>query len=121
MIFNCIVVDDDQDATNVFCELLNVIKLDVLATGMNGMDAIKLYKKYHPDLIFVDLKMPQYDGFYAIEKIIDTNPNAKIVIITGDITSSESHLLNLHKVAAVIFKPFDMHKIKKVLGNVLLQ
>jgi len=111
---------DDQDATNVFCELLNVIKLDVLATGMNSIDAIKLYKKYHPDLIFVDLKMLQYDGFYAIEKIIDVNPNAKIVIITVDITSSESHLFNLHKVATVIHKPFDMHRIKQALGDILL-
>jgi len=79
------VVDDNQDIVDVFCELLNLIGLDVLAKGMDGMDAVKLYEKYRPDLIFVDLIMPKYDGFYAIENIKDVDPNAKIIVITEDV------------------------------------
>ena len=75
---NCVIVDDDQDIADVFSELLNIIGLDVLAKGTNGKDAIKLYKKYLPDLIFVDMIMPKYDGFYAIKNIKDADPNAKV-------------------------------------------
>ncbi|MEK6929115.1 MAG: response regulator [Thermoproteota archaeon] len=117
---NCIVVDDDQSIVDVFCELLNLIGLDVLAKGTDGQDAIKLYEKYHPDLIFVDLIMPRYDGFYAIENIKDVDPNAKIVVITGDIKACEFNLLDSLKVTAVIYKPFDMHTVKQVLVDTFL-
>ena len=117
---NCIVVDDDQDIVDVFCELLNMIGLDVLARGINGMDAVKLYEKYRPDLIFVDLIMPKYDGFYAIKNIKDIDPNAKIVVITGNLMMDESDLLDSLKVIAVIYKPFDMHIIKQVVVDAFL-
>ncbi|MEK6865953.1 MAG: response regulator [Thermoproteota archaeon] len=113
-------VDDDQSIVDVFCELLNLIGLDVLAKGTDGQDAVKLYEKYHPDLIFVDLIMPRYDGFYAIENIKDVDPNAKIVVITGDIKACEFNLLDSLKVTAVIYKPFDMHTVKQVLVDTFL-
>ena len=117
---NCIVVDDDQSIVDVFCELLNLIGLDVLAKGTDGQDAVKLYEKYHPDLIFVDLIMPRYDGFYAIKNIRETNPNAKIVVITWNLMMEESDLLDSLKVMAVIYKPFDVQKIKQVVVDVFL-
>ena len=112
---NCIVIDDDQDIVKVFSELLELIGLDVLARGTDGMDAVKLYEKYRPDLIFVDLVMPKYDGFYAIKNIRVIDPNAKIVVVTGNLMIDESDLLDSLKVIAVIYKPFDMHIIKQVI------
>ena len=117
---NCVIVDDDQDIADVFSELLNIIGLEVLAKGANGKDAIKLYKKYRPDLIFVDMIMPKYDGFYAIKNIKDADPKARIVVITGDLKTSESDLLNSLKVTAVIYKPFDMHTVKQVIADAFL-
>ena len=117
---NCIVVDDNQGIVDVFCDLLNLIGLDVLGTGTDGMDAVKLYEKYCPDLIFIDLLMPKYDGFYAIRNIKEIDPNAKIVVTTGDITMSESDLLDSYKVTTVIYKPFDVYKIKQVVADIFL-
>jgi CheY-like chemotaxis protein len=115
---NCIVIDDDQDTVKVFCEILSMIGLDVLATGTDGMEAVELYERHKPDLIFVDLLMPKYDGFYAIERIRDIDPDAKIVIVTGDLRAGESYLLDSFNVTAVIYKPFDMHTIKRVLTDI---
>jgi|SRR3989338_7892890 len=117
---NCIVIDDDQDIVKVFSELLELIGLDVLARGTDGMDAVKLYEKYRPDLIFVDLVMPKYDGFYAIKNIRVIDPNAKIVVVTGNLMIDESDLLDSLKVIAVIYKPFDMHIIKQVVVDAFL-
>jgi len=68
---NCVVIDDNQDVIDVFWDLLKMSGVDVIAKGTDGMDAVKLYEKYRPDLIFVDLIMPKYDGFYAIKNIRD--------------------------------------------------
>lgn len=65
---SCIVIDDNQDIVDVFCDLLKISGIQVIATGNDGMQAVELYEKHHPDVIFVDLLMPKYDGFYAIKK-----------------------------------------------------
>ena len=117
---NCIVIDDDQDVVDVFCELLAIIGIDVIGKGTDGKDAERLYEKYRPDLIFVDLLMPEYDGFYAIERIRDIDLNAKIVIVTGDLKAGESYLLDSYNVSAIIYKPFDISMIKQVLVDIFL-
>lgn len=117
---SCIVIDDDKDIVKVFSELLELMGLDVLARGTDGMDAVKLYEKHRPDLIFIDLVMPRYDGFYAIKNIRVIDPNAKIIVITGDLNADECDLLDLHKVTAVIYKPFDMHKVEQAVADAFL-
>ena len=117
---NCIVIDDNQDITDVFCDLLKLIGLDVLATGTDGMKAVELYEKHCPDLIFVDLIMPRYNGFYAIENIRKTDPNAKIIVVTGDLTMDECDLLDSHNATAVFYKPFDMRKVKQCITDAFL-
>lgn len=116
---NCIVIDDDQNIVDLFCELLAIIKVDVLAKGYDGKDAVKLYEKHVPDVVFTDLQMPTYDGLYAVENIKDKYPDAKIIMVTGDINATESEILeslNVH----VIDKPFDIHTIKQTVTDVFL-
>lgn len=115
---NCIVVDDDQDSLDLFCELLDLFGVNVIARGKNGKEAERLYNEHRPDVIFIDLMMPKYDGFYAIEKITHLDSNAKIVIVTGDLKAGEAHLLDTYDVEAVIYKPFDVEDLKRVISYV---
>lgn len=112
---SCIVIDDDQDIVDVFCELLNIIKVNVLSTGNNGKEAVALYEKHSPDIVFTDLEMPKYDGIYVIENIKDKNPNAKIIAVTGNITNSGT--LNSLKIPTIV-KPFDGDVIKKIIKGI---
>lgn len=112
---SCIIIDDDQDIVDVFCELLKIIKVNVLATGNNGKEAVGLYEKYSPDIVFTDLEMPKYDGIYVIENIKDKNPNAKLIVVTGNITNSGT--LNSLKIP-IIVKPFDGDVIKNVIKEI---
>ncbi|QLH10840.1 response regulator [Nitrosarchaeum sp. AC2] len=117
---NCIVIDDNQDIIDVFYDLLNISGIQVIATGNDGMQAAVLYEKYRPDVIFIDLIMPKYDGFYAIKKIRAIDPDSKIIIITGDLTMDESYLLDSYKITAVIYKPFDMNMVKQAIADAFL-
>lgn len=80
---NAIVVDDDKDVSDVFIELLQINEINVVGNGVNGKDAVELYQKLHPDIIFMDAMMPQYDGFYGLEKIMEYDPNARVIMVTG--------------------------------------
>ncbi len=111
----CIVIDDDKDIVKVFSELLELMGLEVLARGYNGNDAVSLYMKHRPEIIFTDIMMPHKDGFYGIEKIKEFDPDAKIVAVTADISSETEQKLNELNITAIIYKPFTYNEIKQVL------
>ena len=110
-----IVVDDDRVSTRLFRDVLRMIGVDVLASGYDGKDAVRLYEKYCPNIIFIDMMMPGYDGFYALEEIRKFNPHAKVVAVTADFTNETATRLKELKISAVVFKPFDIQDIQRVL------
>jgi len=110
-----VVVDDDRASAQVFIDVLRMMDIEVLASGFDGKDAVRLYKKYSPNIIFIDILMPEYDGFYALEGIRKFNPNAKVVVVTADLTDESATRLKELKISAVVYKPFDRQDIKKVL------
>lgn len=56
--------------------------LKIVATAVDGQDAVEQYALHKPDVAIVDLKMPKLDGVQAIERIRKDDPNAKILILT---------------------------------------
>jgi len=72
-----IVIDDDKPTTLFLKRLLRMMDVDVLAIGSDGKDAVRLYEKYKPDIVFTDILMPENDGFYAIEEIRKFDSYAK--------------------------------------------
>jgi len=110
-----IVIDDDRASVNIFRDVLEMIGVTVLASGFDGKDAVRLYERYMPDIIFTDMMMPNYDGFYALKEIRKLDPYAKVVAVTADCTSESSTRLKELNVSAVVYKPFDIQQIKRVL------
>ena len=68
-----IIVDDDKDTVSLFSELLQSNNIQVVGTGYNGQDAAFLYQKLKPDIVFLDVIMPVYDGVYGLKKIREIN------------------------------------------------
>ena len=87
MVVTAIVVDDDLKTVSLFSELLKILGLNVVAQGYDGKDAVRLYKKYRPDIVFTDVMMPENDGFYALEEIRKFDSHAKVVAVTADLTN----------------------------------
>lgn len=78
-----IIVDDDALVTASLKIILEVNPdIEVLATGTSGVDAIKLYDAYKPDILLMDIRMEQMDGLEASGKIIAAHPEAKILLLT---------------------------------------
>ena len=110
-----IVIDDDRVSNQLFIDVLRMIGVKVLASGSDGKDSIRLYKKYNPDIVFTDIMMPETDGFYALEEIRKFDPHAKVVAVTADFTNESATRLKELNISAVVYKPFDIQDIKRVL------
>nr|TBR08907.1 MAG: response regulator [Candidatus Nitrosotenuis sp.] len=115
-----IIVDDDYNTVVTFTDILEFNGIRVVGTGYTGKDAVKMYEKLRPNVVFLDVMMPKpHDGFYALENIRKINPNATVIMITADLTvETEDRLQNLCA-HAIVYKPFDIKKILQILDEMM--
>src|SRR5580658_1923768 len=67
---SAVLVDDEQLAREELSFLLKEFpEVEILATGKNGLEAIKLVEMLEPDVVFLDVQMPGLDGFGVIQKL----------------------------------------------------
>ena len=112
-----IVVDDDHDTVEVFSQLLENHQISVVGKGYNGKEAIDLFLKHSPDVVFVDIMMPEGSGFHAIRNIKKINDKAKIIAVTADLKESTNKKLMVLKVHGLVYKPFNIEKIIYLMNN----
>ena len=79
---NIIIIDDDPLVVESLKTIINANGINILAVGYDGLEAVKLYNKYRPDLILMDIRMEKVNGIEATRKILKIDPNAKILLIT---------------------------------------
>ncbi len=112
-----VVIDDEHDMAAVFSEYLELLDIKVLAMGHNGKDAIDLYKKYAPDFVFMDLMMPDYDGYYGVAKIKEFDSGSKIIMITSDTSYKATEKLADLGADQIIYKPCDINKLVQAISR----
>lgn len=121
MLIRAVIIDDDKDTVNVFAEYLEMLNVRVVSSGYNGRDAVELYKRHTPDVLFLDLSMPEYDGTYGLREIRNIDSKAKVVIITADLNARDSEKLEQLGPTEIFFKPFDMEQIKTLIAKITLE
>ncbi|MBI3623382.1 response regulator [Candidatus Pacearchaeota archaeon] len=116
-----IVIDDDLDTLNFFGEYLEIKNVTVLGKGFNGKEAVQLYSKLKPDVVFLDVLMDDYDGFYALERIRWIDPSAKVIMVTADLSTKTEDRLRKLDASAVIYKPYDINQITNEIERLFQQ
>lgn len=114
---SAIVVDDDHDMVEVLSELLMIKGVNVVAKGYNGNDAITAYRILRPDVVFLDLMMDDYDGFFALENIRKIDPNAKVIVMTADENYDTKQKLKKMNPTSIFYKPLEIDRVMNLLGT----
>lgn len=80
---NIIIVDDDFFITTALKTILESdSSVQVQATGSSGQDAVRLYLRYRPDVLLMDIRMKEMDGLKAAEHILQADNGARILLLT---------------------------------------
>jgi NarL family two-component system response regulator LiaR len=77
-----IIADDDPFARKMIKEALQRAGVIVIAEAHNGRQAVDLTRHYRPDVVLMDVVMPELDGIAATRRIVKENPGQIIVILT---------------------------------------
>ena len=100
------VVDDDA-STRMSCKQLLVENGYDVAEAANRIEAISVYSDFQPDMVFMDITMPDMDGLIALQEIMVMDPNAKVAMAI--VMGQQALVMVALKTGAVDFviKPFD--------------
>ena len=115
-----VIIDDDKETIELFAELLSSNGIKVVGKGYNGQDAVFLYQKLKPDILFLDVLMPVYDGIFAIKKIRDSHPESIIVVIYDKLNIGKEIELNRLKPSAIIKEPIDVDDILRTIHRLCM-
>lgn len=114
-----IIAEDDPINLKLFAELLEINGISVVGKVTNGKKAVTSFEELNPDVVFLDVMMPEFDGIYALEQIRKKNPSSKVVMVTADTSEETEELLEKLKPSAVIHKPYEIITILHILENKL--
>ena len=106
-----IVADDDHPNLELFSELLEINDIKIIDKVHNGKEAVISFQKLKPDVVFLDIMMPEFDGLYALEEIRKIDPSSIVIMITADTSDETSdRLVNLQP-TAIVHKPYEMNSV----------
>ncbi len=115
-----LVVDDAAFMRMMVKEILSKNGYEIVGEAENGQKAIEKYKELQPDLVIMDITMPEIDGIEAVKQIKAADPNAKIVMCSA--MGQQAMVIEAIQAGArdFIVKPFQadrvLEAVKKVLG-----
>lgn len=78
-----LIVDDTKFMRGMLKAILTKKGLEVVGEAANGREAIEKYKELKPDLVTMDIIMPEVDGIQAVKEIVAINPEAKILMCSA--------------------------------------
>jgi two-component system LytT family response regulator len=116
MTIRTILVDDEPLATQgLQLRLQAHDDVEIVATAANGREAIRQIKTHKPDLVFLDIQMPGFDGFSVIQGLMEVEPPLFVFV-----TAYGDHALRAFEAQAVdyLMKPVDEDRLAATLDRV---
>jgi two-component system LytT family response regulator/two-component system response regulator LytT len=135
MTLSALIIDDEQLAREELNYLLGEVGgVEVVAQGVNGIEAVDLIEKHHPDVVFLDVQMPGLDGFAVIERLLarrsmlneNGGSQAQSAVPQGFMpqivfaTAYDQYAVRAFDVNAVdyLLKPFDPARVEQAVKRV---
>ena len=112
-------VDDSRVTLKILKKLLADTEFEVAGEARQGDDALRLYEELKPELVVLDIVMPDMDGVKILEGIRERDPGAKVVMVSS-LGTKEKVMECLEKGAKnFLMKPYEKEDLLKVLRKVV--
>lgn len=124
MAIKVLIVDDAMFMRNMIAEIFNGKKygdeeFTVVAEAENGMEAVEKYKEHKPDIVTMDIVMPEMTGIEALKEIMDVDEGANIIMCSA--LGQDSLVMEALDAGAkdFIVKPFQPEKVMDIVVRIL--
>ena len=114
-----LLVDDSRTSRKFLRNILESAQHEIVGEAKNGIEGIEKYKQLNPDIITMDITMPELDGLAALKEIIEYDGNANVIIVSA--AGQKNKIVEAIKLGAkdYINKPFEPENIINSVASVL--
>jgi len=114
-----LIADDIQETRRNTRLMLSMISdVEVVAIASNGLQAVQMAKECHPDIVVLDINMPEMNGLAAFKEIAKTNPDTGCIIISAEKDSEILRLAMSLGIRDYLFKPFTVDQMEQAVEKV---
>jgi len=124
MAIKVLIVDDAMFMRNMIAEIFNGKKYGnedfaVVAEAENGLEAVEKYKEHKPDIVTMDIVMPEMTGIEALKEIMDMDDGANVIMCSA--LGQDSLVMEALDAGAkdFIVKPFQPEKVMDIVVRIL--
>lgn len=111
-----LVVDDSKLARlSLIKSLKSYVDESNILQATNGLEALKQMQAHKADIVFLDLTMPEMDGYEALPKLLELNPQAKIIVVSADVQQKAKEKVIALGAQLHIQKPINADKMQDIL------
>jgi len=112
-----LIVDDSAFMRLSLKNLLEGNGYEVVGEAENGLVGVEKYKELNPDIVTLDITMPEMDGLTALNEIMQFDPNAKVVIVSAMGQEANVRQAVLNGASNFIVKPFTTEHVLRALDR----
>ena len=114
-----LIVDDAAFMRKVLGDALESGGHEVVGEGANGDEAVQLFQELRPDLVTLDITMPDKDGMVVLREILGVDPTARVIMCSA--LGQETKVLESIKAGArdFVVKPFQAERLLDAVGKAL--
>jgi len=114
-----LIADDVQETRrNTRLMLATIDDVEVVAIAANGLQALQLAQEHHPDIVLLDINMPEMDGLTAYREIAKIHPDTGCIIISAEKDTSTFRTAISAGVQEYLVKPFTVEELEAAIGRV---
>lgn len=114
-----LIADDVQETRrNTRLMLATMDDLEVVAIASNGLQALQLATEHHPDIVLLDINMPEMDGLTAYREILKIHPDTGCVIISAEKDTTTLRAAMSIGVQEYLIKPFTVDELEVAVARV---
>ena len=119
MAHKIMIVDDAAFMRMMITDILTKNGYEVVAEAADGAQAVEKYKELQPDLVTMDITMPEMDGIAALKEIKKLNSNAKVIMCSA--MGQQAMVIDAIQAGAkdFIVKPFQADRVLEAIGKTL--
>lgn len=114
-----LIVDDAAFIRMAIKNILEKNGFEDIEEAKNGIEALQKYKELKPDIVTMDITMPEMTGLEAVKSIVEIDSNAKVVMVSA--MGQETMVMEaiMHGAKSFIVKPFKEDHVVKTLNKLL--
>lgn len=113
-----LIVDDNDIMRTLLRGILRGDDYDIVGEARNGAAAVEMAERLKPDIVCMDVLMPEMDGLEALAEIRAATPTVNVVMVTGNASPENVQEAIVNGAAGFIVKPFNAAKVLDTLNRV---